>query len=1750
MFRRPRFSARPNVGPPGKAPQEAAPAPPEAGAVAKDAAAAVTDPQTPLASGGGDEPHGDAPGAAAALQRRKRFSMKPKVAPGRPPAAARVPRSQAVPEPPAAAPDSAPPRLRSPRRWRPSEDAVRPGASPAPTGGSEPPPASSGIGEELESASKEAPPPGPPAAAVLLSLPDREAVALAEKARTLVASRRAATPPPPPPAFSLSRLLNDPSDLQRIAKAQKLRELLKREKHKEKRLKKGNPRAQEFNLDPAKMTMSDLIRYLPLSNPMTSSLEESAQENETAASPRREASPERAPTPVVLPKIGSPREEEEEEEEEEDSSMVPQVKVAEDGTLIIDEESLTVEVLRAKGPNPAQDRDPIFERGSTTTYSSFRKGTYTKPWSNEETDMFFLAISMVGTDFSMICQLFSLRTRREIKNKFKKEERENSWRVDKAFQERRKLDIEYFSKLLEKILEVHKNRKKLRSLAARIASMTERRAKAGKKAARKPSAAAKEEDGKEEKEIADLEEEGEKENEDLCNEGAAAAKPKKKKRKRKNGDGAAAEEPDDKRTKTAGKSKKKDEADVPGDAEAALPGDGPTPDVSDRTEGANEEVKIKPAKLSRAKGPKPLLPLGRKWAKKPPPAATRTNDTPEQSAVAGEAEDQVNRDASPVRQAQGKKSPTEDSEEEEEETALQPQKPTRSGRVPKPVQLLNYPAREASPEGSPGSASRPKAKCTAKRGRPAKPPLAQESKKPKLVTLRASRSEYSDEEDEEQRGGGEDVEEEEHPAWGSSNDGTAPVFVPVSLRSPRPVIPEVEEMMEELDILANIPDVLGISQDALLPDATAEPCEHQLDLLVDVIDLLSSDPVEVSENEAAHTLLTIGSLGHAPPSARSPRDAPGAAGQTPGAASSPAERLHSKRMISMFLLAGTTPADENETVPPDEIASPPDRAATETPEAVPDAVVSLVESMEPEESRADGTPEGAESGDGEPTGETGEEEEEEEEAPAARSLGSEAPERDSDPPPEPRVHQDTREAPPPRRRPDASAPIPPAAGGTTETGGRVEPGRRVLEAQVTPGRERAARGPASCSGGRLTSDPGVTESLPGGPEAGPAPGGGVFSPRRRVQKVKPKPNLPQTSRSARSKPAPRRTESPCSRTSRARPACSAAPPSPIESTGAASGSEPPAEDRSAAVGPDSKVSEPVPPRRQRLGSPEAAALQTNVVSKEPEPEPQEPAESEVASREMTPPPADLAILKYWGASDWPLNTDVVLEDVSATNTTGTDQVEAGPASQWLRDPSAGATGSSARPTAGPSAAPDVTAGSRERTRSSLLEAACEAPGPDAAQQGSDSSQNQSDPSEPADPSEPTDSPSRKAPQARRGRLVRPKPRLVLSSRAQRAEPAGAARSEAAVVSGRPDIPDPPEGATSQRRDPSSASAGGARTLPDDEPFFILSLTEIPSCSPSRPELLPRPPGPAASRQSPGGEAPPPPAEGSGESDPVRVPEPAACSTQPGRLLENREEPPARRSNETEPARRGPPLVLSLTESPGGPEPLGPGQSAPPPPPPVEESGESDPVWVPEPAACSTPPGRLQNREERRGGAARLSSANEPETTKRRRAGTTLVAVGTGSIPIPTQPEASGPGARAAQARATRSQNRKPKGAASKGPEARTTCAAAPKGPEARTTRAAAPKGPEVRTTRAAAPKGPEARTTRAAAGRLTPTATSTPTPRAPNTPRPAEAPASQRSDSREEEDTSRREEPASREEEPTNVSQYFLCDIFTEVEEG
>lgn len=190
------------------------------------------------------------------------------MAPGRPSNLARTPKSpvKAVSETPVEVPDSdldkpgtsgqtrttaAPQGLQSPKRRRHSEESKQPKVQPKLTtpissdlsGPSAVPLAEESLeqtnlptdsGKQLESKSgsqvKEVPPRPPDK--VPLSLPDKETVEISERAKTLVSSKGGLSVSSS--AFSLSRLLNDPSDLQRLAKAQKLRELLRQERHKEK----------------------------------------------------------------------------------------------------------------------------------------------------------------------------------------------------------------------------------------------------------------------------------------------------------------------------------------------------------------------------------------------------------------------------------------------------------------------------------------------------------------------------------------------------------------------------------------------------------------------------------------------------------------------------------------------------------------------------------------------------------------------------------------------------------------------------------------------------------------------------------------------------------------------------------------------------------------------------------------------------------------------------------------------------------------------------------------------------------------------------------------------------------------------------------------------------------------------------------------------------------------------------------------------------------------------------------------------------------------------------------------------------------------------------------------------------------------------------------------------------------------------------------------------------------------------------
>ncbi|XP_059403153.1 transcription factor TFIIIB component B'' homolog [Carassius carassius] len=261
------------------------------------------------------------------------------------------------------------------------------------------------------------------------------------------------------------------SDKQRVLRALKLKELMKLERNKERMEKKSRrPKCEHgFEADHDKMTLADFIYYLPESNPMKSSLSTEETQTPTAA----------PPTPAVQKTMAEADEDEDDDDDEE--LLVPKVRVAEDGSLILDEESLTVRVQRTSD-TVVENGNPLFERGSTTTYTSFRKKYYVKSWSVRETDMFYLAISMVGTDFSMMAQLLTHRSRAEIKNKFKKEERANAWRVDKAFRNKRPYDSEFFSFLLKRVLA--KDKEKGRSIKLVVKSSKAKKGKDGKKVKR------------------------------------------------------------------------------------------------------------------------------------------------------------------------------------------------------------------------------------------------------------------------------------------------------------------------------------------------------------------------------------------------------------------------------------------------------------------------------------------------------------------------------------------------------------------------------------------------------------------------------------------------------------------------------------------------------------------------------------------------------------------------------------------------------------------------------------------------------------------------------------------------------------------------------------------------------------------------------------------------------------------------------------------------------------------------------------------------------------------------------------------------------------------------------------------------------------------------------------------------------------------------------------------------------------------
>ncbi|CAH0551327.1 unnamed protein product [Brassicogethes aeneus] len=187
---------------------------------------------------------------------------------------------------------------------------------------------------------------------------------------------------------------------------------------------------RQFNLkyfgstpDRQKLTMIDLIFYNPTTNPMKNEVKEKENDGEVIEEIVDD------PESVEPKKID---EEDENKSDEENEMPVPQLKVGPQGEIILDEKSLVVENKGTKRNREELQKSKVIDGDFDTGYGVYKRAKRSKDWSQNETLRFYKALNTIGTDFTLMCDLFPKRNRRELKLKFKKEEKVNKALIDKA----------------------------------------------------------------------------------------------------------------------------------------------------------------------------------------------------------------------------------------------------------------------------------------------------------------------------------------------------------------------------------------------------------------------------------------------------------------------------------------------------------------------------------------------------------------------------------------------------------------------------------------------------------------------------------------------------------------------------------------------------------------------------------------------------------------------------------------------------------------------------------------------------------------------------------------------------------------------------------------------------------------------------------------------------------------------------------------------------------------------------------------------------------------------------------------------------------------------------------------------------------------------------------------------------------------------------------------------------------------------
>lgn len=212
------------------------------------------------------------------------------------------------------------------------------------------------------------------------------------------------------------------------------------------------------NIDKQSLTMFDMIYYNPVKNPMKSPAlsKKGSLENipHTVGRESRGVSKSRSPTPAPARTIPDPP--------KPTIQMTPQLKLGPNGEMILDETSLVVENEREREMRDTLAKAEVIYvdefSGNSGYYSRFKR---TKDWSPEETIRFYRCLHTIGTDFSMMIQLFPNRSRRDLKLKFKKEEKLNLMLVNKALLYPKEFNIEELKQQFEEEDEILERQREL-----------------------------------------------------------------------------------------------------------------------------------------------------------------------------------------------------------------------------------------------------------------------------------------------------------------------------------------------------------------------------------------------------------------------------------------------------------------------------------------------------------------------------------------------------------------------------------------------------------------------------------------------------------------------------------------------------------------------------------------------------------------------------------------------------------------------------------------------------------------------------------------------------------------------------------------------------------------------------------------------------------------------------------------------------------------------------------------------------------------------------------------------------------------------------------------------------------------------------------------------------------------------------------------------------------------------------------------